>query len=162
MGKKQKGGGDRKSNSLIGLYQALAAAIVLLLAYSLGKAHFQDSQSSHRQDSIQLKPWNYIITGQVKKLLWDSQKAVVEPMLALNEPRVLENTFASQWAAASGPHQWNPDYLSSRLPETLAGVYSRKSPIFGPLFRPKNQRVQQLVDEGHFPRLNPFQAIKLN
>jgi len=157
-------------------YFGIAAVVALLAAVGV-------KISSNGHNSATPQPWSYrVIEGGVQRVEWSPERKVVAPMLKLKEARILTNTFAAQWPAASS-RRWSPTYLATRLPERcdttakhslvdppitgslyicrLEGVYSHSSPIFGPLWRPKNQRSLEAIEAANISRVNPFQVSPL-
>ena len=158
---KSKGKPQKKGQGEVGDSQAQysLAFFVFLAAAALGAAchYFRPSREVGVEDasSPELKPWRYRIKAKVERVKWSPEKPVVKPMLELKEPRVLMDTFAARWPAAT-IRQWSPSYLDQKLPETLQGVYTNTNPIFGPLWRPKSPRTLAAVQGANLTGMNPF------
>ena len=138
MAKKGKPAPNSKpkpKDTLIGprlILHAVGTAAIACVVYTYYTPSSSASPSASSTAPGPPAPWHYTIAGSVQREKWGVARGVVGPMLALHEPRVLTNTFASTWPAASS-RQWTPEYLRGRLPKRLSGVYTNKGSPLSPL-----------------------------
>ena len=125
MAKRKVGGGSSATNDNLESHKVLRyygfAGVAVLLAALLYK---MTMTTADQGPGIQ-QPWHYtVVKSGVRRVVWSSDRRVVQPMLEGKEPRILTNTFAAQWPAATS-RQWSPSYLATRLPERCEARLSR-------------------------------------
>jgi hypothetical protein len=86
----------------------------------------------------------YELIGNIPKEKWDPSRSVQEELLHSTTPRVLTNTFITNWdafASTDPSKKWDLNSLEwrNRIAKQISGIYLGETPYIGPLYRSGRQ-----------------------